>query len=77
MKLIFSALGIYFLGIYLDFCMGIFNFRVKKQLERNEALTDKLTILMSNICWHVKMKLRIAEAEFEVKRLELLNSSAQ
>lgn len=77
MKLIFDALGIYCLGVCSDFCMGLFNFRVKKLLERNEALTDKLTIRMSNICWHLRMKLRIAEAEFEVKRMELLNSSAQ
>lgn len=73
MRLILSAFSIYWLGIYYDLCSKIFDKRVEQRIYKNAPLTDRITISMSNMCWHYKLKLKIAEAEFETKRLAFLN----
>lgn len=73
MRLIFNAFALYCLGIYTEICMKLLNLRVERLLEKNASLGDKLTIAMSNICWHFRVKLKLAEAEFNLKCLRLTN----
>lgn len=68
MKLIFNAFLIYCLGLYSELCSLIFNRRVNRRLSQNAELTDKLTVSLSNLCWHYKLKFKMAEAEFEAKQ---------
>ena len=68
MRLIFDAILIYCLGLYCELCLFLFNRRVSRRLSQNAELTDKLTVYLSNLCWHYKLKFKIAEAEFEVKQ---------
>lgn len=75
MRLIFKAFSLYCLGVFTEMYMNIFNFRVNRQLQRNKTLTDKLTVAMSCICWHLRVKLRIAEAEFCFKLANEQNAS--
>lgn len=67
MKLIFNALALYCLAVYNEICISLFNLRVNRLIEKNLALTDSLTLKMSAICWHTRIKLKLAESEFYIK----------
>ncbi len=76
MRLIFKAFSIYCLGLYCELCSKLFDDRINRRLKNNEPLTDKITVYLSNMCWHYSLKLRIAETEFENCLLTLASSSA-
>lgn len=67
MKLMFNALALYCMTVYNEICVKLFNIRVNRLIEKNSALTDSLTLKMSEICWHMRVKLKLAESEFYIK----------
>ncbi len=71
MRLIFKAFSVYCLGLYCELCSKLFDGRINRRLKSNEPLTDKITVYLSNMCWHYSVKAKMAAAEFETQRLAL------
>ncbi len=77
MKLIFDAFSVYCLSLYYELYRKVFDGRISRRLRHSQELTDSVTVSLSNICWHYRLKLKIAEAEFELRLAQASDSSAR